>query len=58
MNDGAKQADFLGQEKLILGHDETNYGINRVTFGDEKLILSHNQTNYGTKRGDFWERRS
>jgi hypothetical protein len=25
MNDGAKQGDFLGQEKVILGHNETNY---------------------------------
>ncbi len=33
MNDEAKQGDFLGQEKLILGYNETNYGTNRVTFG-------------------------
>ncbi len=32
MNDGAKQGDFLGQDKLILGHNETNFGTNRVTF--------------------------
>ncbi len=50
MNDGAKQGDFLGQEKLILEHNETNYRTNRVTFlGQEELILSHNKTNYGTK---------
>jgi hypothetical protein len=36
MNDGAKQGDFLGQEKLILGHNETNYGTNRVTFRDRR----------------------
>jgi hypothetical protein len=33
MNDGAKKGDFLGQEKLILGHDVTNYVTNRVLFG-------------------------
>ncbi len=36
MNDGAKQGDFLGQEKLISGHNETNYGTIRVTFGDRR----------------------
>jgi hypothetical protein len=36
MNDGAKQGDFLGQEKLILGHNVTNYGTNRVNFWDRK----------------------
>jgi hypothetical protein len=35
MNDGAK--DFLGQEKLILGHNVTNYGTNRVTFWDRRI---------------------
>ncbi len=33
MNDGAMKGDFWGQDKLILGHDVTNYGTNRVTFG-------------------------
>jgi hypothetical protein len=32
MNDGAKQGDFLGQEKLILGHNMRNNKTNRVTF--------------------------
>ncbi len=36
MNDGAKEADFLGQEKLILGHNVKNYGTNRVTFWDRR----------------------
>ncbi len=36
MNDEAEQGDFLGQKKLILGHNETNYGTNRVTFGDRR----------------------
>jgi hypothetical protein len=27
----------LGQEKLILGHNVTNYGTNRVTFGDRRI---------------------
>jgi hypothetical protein len=33
MNDGAKKGDFLGQEKLILGHNMMSYGTNRVLFG-------------------------
>ncbi len=33
MNDGSKRGDFLGQEKLTLGHNVMNYGTNRVTFG-------------------------
>ncbi len=36
MNDGAKQGGLLGQEKLILGHSETNYGTNKVTFWDRR----------------------
>ncbi len=36
MNDGAKKGEFLGQEKLILGHNMMNYGINKVTFGDRR----------------------
>ena len=55
MNDGAKQSDFLGQEKLILGHNVTNYGN---FLGQENMILRHNETNNGTKQGDFWDRRS
>jgi hypothetical protein len=38
MNDEAKQGDFLGQEKMILGHNVMNYGTNEVTFWDEKLM--------------------
>jgi hypothetical protein len=34
MNDEAKQGDFLGQEKLIVSYNKTNYGTNRVTFWD------------------------
>ncbi len=38
-----KQGDFLGQEKLILSRNETNYGTKRGDFlGQEKLILGHN----------------
>ncbi len=36
MNDGAKEGDFLRQEKLILGQYMTNYGTNKVTFGDRR----------------------
>ncbi len=37
MNDGAKKGDFLEQEKLILGHNVTNYGTNRVNLGDRRI---------------------
>ena len=37
MNDGAIKGDFLGQEKLILGYNLTNYGTNRVTFWDRRI---------------------
>ncbi len=37
MNDGANKGDFLGQEKLILDHNETNYGTNRVIFWDRRI---------------------
>jgi hypothetical protein len=36
MNDGAKQGVFWVQEKLILGHNETNYRTNRVFFWDRR----------------------
>jgi hypothetical protein len=36
MNDGAKEGDFLGQEKLISGNNVTNYGTNRVTFCNKR----------------------
>jgi hypothetical protein len=35
-DDGAKKGDFLGQEKLILGHNMKNYGTNKVTFWDRR----------------------
>jgi hypothetical protein len=38
MNDGANNGDYLGQEKLILSHNVTNYGTNRVIFGDRMRI--------------------
>jgi hypothetical protein len=37
MNDGANKGDFLGQEKLIMGHNETNHGTNRVMFWDRRI---------------------
>ncbi len=60
MNDGAKKGDFLGQEKLILGHNMTNYGTNRVTFGDRRIwywvitrrIMGKNKVTFGTGEVD------
>ncbi len=37
INDGANKGDFLGQEKLILGHYVMNYGTNRVMFWDRRI---------------------
>ncbi len=37
MNDEANKGDFLGQEKLILGHNMTKYETNRVTFCDRRI---------------------
>ncbi len=61
MNDGAKQGDFLGQEKLILGHNETNYGTNRVTFWDRRSwflviirqIMEKDKVTFGTGEVDI-----
>jgi hypothetical protein len=40
MNYGAKRCDFLGKEKLILGHHEMNYGTKQGHFlGKWKMIL-------------------
>ena len=47
---GTERGDFLGQEKLILGHNVTNFWDKQGDFlGQKNLILSHNKTNYGTK---------
>jgi hypothetical protein len=41
----------FGQKKLILGHNNLNYGTEKCDFlGQEKLILSHNKVNYGKKQ--------
>jgi hypothetical protein len=37
MNDRAIKGDFLGQEMLILSHNVTNYGTNRVIFWDRRI---------------------
>jgi hypothetical protein len=37
MSSHKKKGDFVGQEKLILGHKVTNYGTNRVTFWDRRI---------------------
>ncbi len=54
MNYGTEQGDFLGQEKLILGHNEVNYRTEQGNFlGQEKLTYIYNETNV-----IFWDRRS
>ncbi len=60
MNDGAKQGDFLGQEKMILGHNMTNYGTNEVNFWDRRSwccfimrqITGQNEVTFGTGEVD------
>jgi hypothetical protein len=40
----------LGQEKLILGHNKTNYGTEKGdSLGQEKLILGHTEASLGQK---------
>ncbi len=34
-----KQGDFLGQENMILSHNETNMGQNKVTFGTGEVDI-------------------
>jgi hypothetical protein len=55
-----QKCKFLGQEKSILGHYETNYGTKQVDFwGQEKLKLGHNKANYGGQnKMTIWDRRS
>ncbi len=44
----------MGQEKLILGHNQTNYGIELGHFwGQERLTYGHNKTNFETEQGVF-----
>ncbi len=45
----------MGQEELILGHNEMNYGTEQGHFlGQEKLTYGHNnKTNFETEQGDF-----
>ncbi len=53
MNCGTTRVDFLGQEKLKLGHNKANYGTKQDILGQEKLILGHIKMNFGTKWGVF-----
>jgi hypothetical protein len=39
MNDGAKQGDFLGQEKLILSHMRQIMGQTGSLFGTGKVDI-------------------
>jgi hypothetical protein len=49
-----KQVDFLGQEKLKLGHNKTKYGTKQDDIlGQEKLVLNHVMICFGTKQGVF-----
>ncbi len=40
---------FLGQENMILSHNETNYGKNKVTFGTGEVDIM-------SKRDELWDR--
>ena len=53
-DDGAKQGDFLGQEKLILGRNETNYGTRQGDFWDRRSQY----WGMGQSKVIFWHRRS
>ncbi len=55
MNYGTKRGYFLGQEKLKLGHNKTNYGRKEDDIlGQEMLILHLIEMYFGIKRGVFW----
>ena len=44
----------MGQEKLILLHNELKYGTEQGHFlGQERLTYVHNETNFWTEQGDF-----
>jgi hypothetical protein len=46
---GQNKVTFLGQEKLLFGHNETNFGTEQGDFlGQEKLTLGLNKMSYGT----------
>ncbi len=50
---------LLGQEKLILGHNKTNYGTNMVIFWDRRSwywVIT--RQNMGQHEVIFWDRRS
>jgi hypothetical protein len=58
MNYGTKQGEFLGQEKLQLGHNKANYGTKQDDIlGQEKLILYHIKMYFGMKQSVFWEQK-
>ncbi len=56
-----KKGDVLGQEKLILGHNVTNYGTSRVTFWNRRIwywvitrqIMGKNKVTFGTGEVDI-----
>ncbi len=53
---GTNLGAFLGQEKMILGQNESNNGTKQAEFwGQEELNLGHSQAIFGTKLGDFLE---
>jgi hypothetical protein len=61
-NYGAGKSDFLGQEKLILGHNEASYGTNDVNFWDRrsgywvimKQIMGQNELTFWDRRSGNW----
>ncbi len=53
---------LLGQEKLILSHNEPNYGTNKVTFWDRRSwywvitrqIMGQNKVTFWDRRSWYW----
>jgi hypothetical protein len=61
-NYGTKQGDFLGQEKLILGHNKMKYGTEQGDFfgtGEVDMVITRqildvNKLNFWDRRSRFW----
>ncbi len=53
MKCGTEQVDFLGQEKLNYGHNNTNFGLNKVTFGDMRFNIRSYQNKFGDRMRCF-----
>jgi hypothetical protein len=47
MKYGTEQGDYLGQEKLNYGHNDTNFGLNKVILGTGGFNIKSYQDKFG-----------